>query len=71
MRADLDLKTKQSFWETPRTIVFIVGAAVAVAATLAGLAGYKFGQTASAPSIQVLQLPPGTTITVPSAPAPK
>ncbi len=66
MRADLDFRKKPSFWETPKAVAAIVAASVVIAGTLAGLARYKFGQTAAAPSMQVLQLPPGTTITVPS-----
>jgi hypothetical protein len=40
MRADINLKTKQAFWETPRNIVLIVAAA----AGIAGVLGFKLGQ---------------------------
>ena len=38
-------------WETPRTLVLIGSALVAATAAIAGLAGYKFGQT---PPVQVI-----------------
>jgi hypothetical protein len=40
MRADIKLKNKQAFWETPRNIVLIVAAAAGVA----GVLGFKLGQ---------------------------
>jgi hypothetical protein len=54
MRADLALKRKQAFWETPRNIVLLV-AAVAGAA---GVLGFKLGQ--NSPPVQpiVIQVPP-------------
>lgn len=39
MKADLDLKQKQSFWETPKAIAIIV----ATTAAIFGALGYKFG----------------------------
>jgi hypothetical protein len=51
MRADLDLKVKQGWWETPKAIALIVAATAAIFSTVAGLAGYKFGQTSTAPTI--------------------
>lgn len=51
MRADLDLKQKQAFWETPRNIAILVGAVAAVVATVAGMAGYRAGQTIGAPTV--------------------
>ncbi len=51
MRADLGLKQKQAFWETPPNIAILVGAVAALVATVAGLAGYRAGQTSSAPTI--------------------
>lgn len=50
--ADLDLRRKQSFWETPRNIAILLGATAA----LFGALGYKFGSTPPAPI--VIQLPP-------------
>jgi hypothetical protein len=39
MRADLNLKTKQSFWETPKAILLII----ATTAAIAGFLGFKVG----------------------------
>ena len=39
MRADLNLKTKQSFWETPKAILLII----ATTAAIAGFLGFKIG----------------------------
>jgi hypothetical protein len=39
MKADLLLKTKQTFWETPRNLALIIGAVAAIA----GLVGFKLG----------------------------
>lgn len=62
MQADHLLKTRQAFWETPRNIVLIVAAV----AGIAGVLGFKLGQRE--PVAQIIQLPPGSTITVPSRP---
>lgn len=71
MRADLNLKQRQGFWETPRNLVIVVGALVAVLGTVAGMAGYKFGANLAnqqqEPERMSLVLPPGTTIQVPPA----
>ncbi len=53
MRMDLNLKTKQAFWETPRNITILL----ATVATLAGLFGYKIGSTASPPVIVQMAAP--------------
>jgi hypothetical protein len=42
---DVDLRRTQSFWETPRNLVIVVGAAGAIAGVAAGFLGYKIGQT--------------------------
>jgi membrane protein YqaA with SNARE-associated domain len=63
MQADHLLKTRQAMWETPRNIALIAAAVATIAAALGGWIGYSIG---SAPSAQVIQLPPGTTITVPT-----
>jgi hypothetical protein len=47
LMADLTLKTRQGFWETPRNIAILVGAAVAIS----GVLGYKIG---SAPPQQII-----------------
>ena len=44
---DLNLKTKQAFWETPRNITILL----ATVATFAGLFGYKIGSTSLPPVI--------------------
>jgi hypothetical protein len=62
MRADLELKSKQAFWETPRNIAVLV----ATVAALAGVLGFKLGQNAPQPQIVVLQ--PGTTQAAPPTP---
>ena len=63
MQADLRLKSKQAFWETPRNLVLIIGAATGIA----GLLGFKLGQrepVTAQPTQIVLQ--PGSIITVPA-----
>jgi hypothetical protein len=61
MQADLKLRQKQSFWETPRNITLIVAAA----AGIAGVLGFKLGQKEpSFPTTQQFILPPGTTIQI-------
>ncbi len=57
VRAGLALRTRQSFWETPRNLVIMAAALTGVVAALAGLAGCKFAQM-PAQSI-IIQLPPG------------
>ena len=39
MKADLLLKTRQGFWESPRNLAIVVGAVAAIA----GLIGFKLG----------------------------
>jgi hypothetical protein len=66
LMADLRLKTRQSFWETPRNITLIMAAGIG----LAGVLGFKLGQREPLPTpAQSVILPPGTTITVPPAPS--
>jgi hypothetical protein len=43
MQADLDLKRKQSFWETPKAIALIVATTAAISTAFAGFAGYRLG----------------------------
>lgn len=66
MQQDLKLKQRQSFWETPKALAIVLGAAIAattaIVGTVAGLAGYKLG---SQPPQTIIVLPPGTTITTP------
>lgn len=55
MRADITLKQKQAFWETPRNLVLIIGALVALFSIISGVLGYKIGQTPS--QTIVIQMP--------------
>ena len=59
MRADLGLKTKQGFWETPRNIGILLG----VVAAIAGALGFRFGRepTPVAPPV-IIQLAPGVVV---------
>jgi hypothetical protein len=52
LMADLDLRRKQGFWETPRHIILLVGATAAIAGAL----GYKIGQTPP-PAPIIINLP--------------
>lgn len=61
MGADLKLKQKQAFWETPWNIALLLGVAVAIA----GVLGFKLGQ--NSPPVQVI-FQPGS-IVVPPVPA--
>ena len=63
MQADLKLKQKQAFWETPRNLVVIIGAIAAAVAAFAGLTGYKLGQN-SAPVQVIFQ--PGSIVASPA-----
>jgi hypothetical protein len=65
MKADLDLKQKQGFWETPRNIAILVGAAAAFSGAVSGALGFKIGQSTPAAQTIILQLAPGTTIASP------
>jgi hypothetical protein len=67
MAADLKLKQRQSFWETPRNLVLMFAAFAAIVATVAGLAGYKAG---SAPPPTII-FQPGSIVVQQPAPAQK
>ena len=56
VRADLNLTTKQAFWETPRNLAVIIGAVAAGTAAIAGLAGYRLGQGSNAPQNIIVHL---------------
>jgi hypothetical protein len=68
MQADLDLKRKQGFWETPRNLAILLGSVTAITAALAGLAGYKIGSQPPAPPPQII-FQPGSIQVLPAAPA--
>ena len=44
MKADLDLKTKQAAWETPRNIALMAAAVAGIVGTLAGVIGFQLGR---------------------------
>jgi hypothetical protein len=62
MSVDLDLKRKQSFWETPKALAAVVATVAVVVGVVAGWFGYA---VATRPTQLQLNFPPGTTITVP------
>jgi hypothetical protein len=53
LMVDLDLRRKQSFWETPRNLALLLAATAAIA----GAVGFKIGQSPQPIIIQV----PATT----------
>nr|WP_294504947.1 hypothetical protein [uncultured Rhodopila sp.] len=68
MKADIDLKEKQAFWETPRNIAILVGAVAALLSGLVGtvtyLTGYSAGQRSVAGSPQII-FQPGAVVVPP------
>ena len=62
LMADLNLRRKQDIWEHPRNIAILIGATAAIFSAIAGLVGYKIGQTPPPTQTIILQLPPGTVI---------
>ncbi len=64
MEADLKLKQKQAFWETPWNIALLLGVAVGIA----GVLGFKLGQSTPPQQPVVIQLAPGVMV-APTAPA--
>ncbi len=59
LMADLDLRRKQAFWETPRNLAILVATTAAIFSAIAGFIGFKIGQTP--PIIIQLQMPPTRT----------
>lgn len=49
LEMDIELRRKQLFWETPRNLAIVVGAAVALSAALAGWLGYQTGRNPPQP----------------------
>jgi hypothetical protein len=56
--ADLHLRRKQGFWETPRNIAILVGATAA----LAGAVGFKIGSIPPPPPVVIYLTPQGQTV---------
>lgn len=70
MKADLALKTAQTFWERPRSFSIIVSAIGTIVLALVGAASfvsYRIGQRElpAAPVVINNNFPPGTIITIP------
>jgi hypothetical protein len=67
MQADLTLKRRQAFWETPKGFAAVIAALAVTMGAIGGIVGYQIGR---APQIvtQQLILPPGTTIHIGPAP---
>jgi hypothetical protein len=66
MCADLAAKQKRGFWETPRNLYIILGMFLTFVGILAFWVGFDIAR--APPGSIVVQLPPGTVITVPAAP---
>lgn len=56
LAADLQLRSKQVVWETPRNIALIAGAVAAFSAAAGGFFGFKLAQS-PAPAPIVITLP--------------
>jgi hypothetical protein len=69
MQADLTLKRRQAFWETPKGFAAVIAALAVTIGAIGGIVGYQIGRTPQAVTQQVI-LPPGTTIQIGPAPAP-
>jgi hypothetical protein len=54
LELDILLRRKQTFWETPRAVLLIV----ATTAAVAGVLGWKIGQTQPAPIVVQVQPAP-------------
>jgi hypothetical protein len=55
LRLDILLRRKQVFWETPKGVLLVA----ATTAALAGVLGFKLGQTPPAPIVIELKQPWG------------
>jgi len=70
MRADLELKRKQSVWETPKGIAAVVAATAVIIGALAGVLGFKLGQTPPPPPTPII-FQPGSIVIQQPPPAQK
>lgn len=52
---DIKLRRKQDFWETPRNLAIVLGAAAALAAAVGGFLGYTLARTPPTPIVIQLQ----------------
>jgi hypothetical protein len=57
LKMDIELRRKQAAWETPRNITILAAAMATVVGVIAGVLGYKIGQTPSPPPV-IINLPP-------------
>jgi hypothetical protein len=57
LKMDIELRRKQTFWETPRNLAIVLGAMAAIFAAVFGALGYKIGQTPAPPPV-IINLPP-------------
>ena len=53
---DVRLRQKQAAWETPRNIAVLAAAIAAVTGAVAGVIGFKIGQTPAPPPV-IINLP--------------
>lgn len=56
MQADLSLKRKQGFWETPRNLAIILGTGLAIVTAVGSVAGWRFGTTLGQQSAQTVRV---------------
>jgi hypothetical protein len=56
LKMDVELRRKQVAWETPRNLLLVIGAAIALGGLVFGALGYKIGQTPSPPPV-IINLP--------------
>jgi hypothetical protein len=69
MQADLTLKRRQAFWETPKGFAAVIAALAVTIGAIGGIVGYQIGRAPQTVT-QQLVLPPGTTVQIGPAPAP-
>jgi hypothetical protein len=70
LKMDVDLRRKQTFWETPRNLAVLLGAMAAIFAAVFGLLGYKIGSTPPPPPVVIYLTPQGQpTQALPTPPA--
>jgi len=63
---DIDLRRKQTFWETPRNLAVLLGAMAAIFAAVFGLLGYKIGSTPPPPPVVIYLTPQGQPTQAPT-----